>query len=151
MDPNSFLALQNRVALLGTVNTGTGGFLQNVGNQLVEAGKLKKWDTPPAPAQVGMLMGRVNQCRIDFSSFDTTVATYHDLPQQWWQEQGSRMIEAIVQVIPASGGDYESGAVFHPAEETGGMANLTDVRFVLDHAAWGQGEHRRTRPAAGGD
>ena len=108
MDPNSFLALQNRVTLLGTVNTGTGGFLQNVGNQLVEANKLKKWDTPPAPAQVGMLMGRVDQCRIDFSSFDTTVATYHDLPQRWWQEQGSRMIEAIVQVIPASGGDYES-------------------------------------------
>ena len=151
MDPSSFPVLQQRVSLLGTVNSGNGGFLQNVGNQLMEAGKLKKWDTPASPAQVGMLMGRVNQCRIDFSSFDTTVATYHDLPQQWWQEQGSRMIEAIVQVIPASGGDYESGAVFHPAEETGGMANLTDVRFVLDHAAWGQGEHRRTRPAAGGD
>ena len=51
MDPSSFLVLQQRVMLLGTVNTGTGGFLQNVGNQLVEANKLKKWDAPPAPAR----------------------------------------------------------------------------------------------------
>ena len=96
MDPSSFPALQQRVSLLGTVNSGNDGFLQNVGNQMVEATKLKKWDAPASPAQVGMLMGRLAQCHIDFSSFDTTVAAYHDQPQRWWQEQGSRMIEAIV-------------------------------------------------------
>ena len=74
MDPNLFPALQQRVALLGTVHNGNGGFLQNVGNQLMEAGKLKKWDAPASPAQVGMLMGRLTHCYIDFSSFDTTVA-----------------------------------------------------------------------------
>ena len=50
MDPSSFPALQQRVSLLGTVNSGNDGFLQNVGNQLVEATKLKKWDAPPSPA-----------------------------------------------------------------------------------------------------
>ena len=58
-----------------------------------------------------MLLGRLHGAvqrplRVDFSTFDTTVATYHNNPQQWWQEQGARMIQEMVAVISASGGDY---------------------------------------------